>query len=149
MAVEAVPADNIQYSARQNQTEHLADATVDLPKLQNADDCIPVRGLTPLSPPDLLQHEISLPPSSQRTVLTGRAECVAAVSNTDPLRRLLVIEVREEEVVRDRFAQTVQLILSLGEAGCLPIRIVSGCGRERLCRDRGSSVHVVVVWERL
>ena len=50
-----------------------------------------VRGYNPLTPPDLLQHEIPQTEQSKATVLTGRNECVAVVQNTDPLRRLIVI----------------------------------------------------------
>ena len=52
---------------------------------------IAVRGYNPLTPPDLLQHEIAQTPASKKTVLTGRNECVAIVQNADPLHRLLVI----------------------------------------------------------
>jgi 3-deoxy-7-phosphoheptulonate synthase len=50
-----------------------------------------VRGYNPLTPPDLLQHEIPQTANSKQTVLAGRNDCVAAVQGTDPLRRLLVI----------------------------------------------------------
>lgn len=50
-----------------------------------------VQGVTPITAPDLLQHEIRQTPSSQATVLSGRNECVSIVQNTDPNRRLLVI----------------------------------------------------------
>ena len=51
----------------------------------------PVRGYNPLTPPDLLQHEIAQTEASKKTVLLGREECVACVQNTDPKHRLLVI----------------------------------------------------------
>lgn len=50
-----------------------------------------IRGMTPLTPPDLLQHEIRQPPKSKETVLAGREESGAVVQNTDPNRRLLVV----------------------------------------------------------
>jgi 3-deoxy-7-phosphoheptulonate synthase len=50
-----------------------------------------VRGYNPLTPPDLLQHEISQTDSSKATVLAGRNESVSIVQNTDPKHRLLVI----------------------------------------------------------
>ena len=50
-----------------------------------------IRGMTPLTPPDLLQHEIRQPAKSKETVLAGREESVAVVQNTDPNRRLLVV----------------------------------------------------------
>jgi 3-deoxy-7-phosphoheptulonate synthase len=50
-----------------------------------------VRGYNPLTPPDLLQHEIPQTPKSQETVLLGRNESVAIVNGTDPNRRLLVV----------------------------------------------------------
>lgn len=50
-----------------------------------------VRGYNPLTPPDLLQHEIPQTKESKQTVLLGRNECVDVVQNNDPLRRLLVI----------------------------------------------------------
>ncbi|RVX68527.1 Phospho-2-dehydro-3-deoxyheptonate aldolase, phenylalanine-inhibited [Exophiala mesophila] len=50
-----------------------------------------IRGYNPLTPPDLLQHEIPQTAASKATVLKGRDECVAVVQGTDPKRRLLVI----------------------------------------------------------
>jgi len=50
-----------------------------------------VRGYNPLTPPDLLQHEIPQTAESKTTVLQGRNDCVAVVQDTDPRRRLLVI----------------------------------------------------------
>jgi len=56
-------------------------------------DCVtpPVRGYNPLTPPDLLQHEIRQTPESKRTVLEGREEAVAVVNGKDPNGRLLVV----------------------------------------------------------
>merc|ERR1711939_651528 len=50
-----------------------------------------IRGYNPLTPPDLLQHEIPQTKQSKATVLQGRDDCVAIVQNTDPNHRLLVI----------------------------------------------------------
>ncbi|KIW84549.1 glycogen debranching enzyme [Fonsecaea pedrosoi CBS 271.37] len=50
-----------------------------------------IRGYNPLTPPDLLQHEIPQTPASKSTVLAGRSDCVSVVQDRDPLRRLLVI----------------------------------------------------------
>lgn len=50
-----------------------------------------IRGYNPLTPPDLLQHEIPQTPQSKQTVLAGREEAVAIVNGTDPKQRLLVI----------------------------------------------------------
>ncbi len=51
----------------------------------------PVRGYNPLTPPDLLQHEIPQTPKSKKTVLQGRHEVAAVVNGTDQKQRLLVI----------------------------------------------------------
>ncbi|KAL9100797.1 MAG: hypothetical protein Q9163_003877 [Psora crenata] len=50
-----------------------------------------VQGINPLTPPDLLQHEILQTPKSKETVITARKEVAAIVENTDPSHRLLVI----------------------------------------------------------
>ncbi|TVY68816.1 Phospho-2-dehydro-3-deoxyheptonate aldolase,phenylalanine-inhibited [Lachnellula suecica] len=50
-----------------------------------------IRGYNPLTPPDLLQHEIPQTPTSKATVIAGRNESVAVVNGTDPLGRLLVV----------------------------------------------------------
>lgn len=50
-----------------------------------------IQGVTPITAPDLLQHEVRQTPSSKTTVLAGRNECVSIVQNTDANRRLLVI----------------------------------------------------------
>ena len=50
-----------------------------------------IRGMTPLTPPDLLQHEIRQSSVSKETVLNGRNEAVDVVQGTDPQRRLLVV----------------------------------------------------------
>merc|ERR1712230_232720 len=50
-----------------------------------------IRGYNPLTPPDLLQHEIPQTKQSKATVLQGRDDCVAVVNDKDPNRRLLVI----------------------------------------------------------
>lgn len=50
-----------------------------------------IRGYNPLTPPDLLQHEIPQTSSSKKTVLESREEVVAVVNGTDEKQRLLVI----------------------------------------------------------
>lgn len=50
-----------------------------------------VKGYTPLTPPNLLQHEISQSKKSKQTVIAGRDEAVAIVNGTDPKNRLLVV----------------------------------------------------------
>lgn len=50
-----------------------------------------IKGINPLTPPDLLQHEILQTERSKETVITARNEIVSVVRNTDPNRRLLVI----------------------------------------------------------
>ncbi|KAI1386988.1 3-deoxy-7-phosphoheptulonate synthase [Hypoxylon trugodes] len=50
-----------------------------------------IRGYNPLTPPDLLQHEIPQTPFSKKTVLESREEVVQVVNGTDGKQRLLVI----------------------------------------------------------
>lgn len=50
-----------------------------------------IRGYNPLTPPDLLQHEIAQSPESKKTVLQGRNEAVEIVNGTDKKQRLLVV----------------------------------------------------------
>lgn len=50
-----------------------------------------IRGMTPLTPPDLLQHEIRQTPKSKETVIKARQEVVDVVHGTDKNRRLLVV----------------------------------------------------------
>ncbi|KAI0844002.1 3-deoxy-7-phosphoheptulonate synthase [Daldinia vernicosa] len=50
-----------------------------------------IRGYNPLTPPDLLQHEIPHTAKSKQTVLESREEVVAVVNGTDEKQRLLVI----------------------------------------------------------
>jgi len=50
-----------------------------------------VRGYNPLTPPDLLQHEIPQTPKSKETVIQGRNEAVDVVTGTDANNRLLVV----------------------------------------------------------
>ncbi|KAF8428116.1 putative phospho-2-dehydro-3-deoxyheptonate aldolase, tyrosine-inhibited [Tirmania nivea] len=50
-----------------------------------------IRGYNPLTPPDLLQHEILQTPQSKRTVITCREESASILQGRDPLNRLLVI----------------------------------------------------------
>ncbi|KAF7949344.1 uncharacterized protein EAE97_002853 [Botrytis byssoidea] len=50
-----------------------------------------IRGYNPLTPPDLLQHEIPQTPESKATVLKGRNESVDIVTGADKNGRLLVV----------------------------------------------------------
>lgn len=50
-----------------------------------------IRGMTPLTPPDLLQHEIRQTPTSKETVINARNESADVVRGTDKNRRLLVV----------------------------------------------------------
>ncbi|KAK0730535.1 hypothetical protein B0H67DRAFT_548469 [Lasiosphaeris hirsuta] len=50
-----------------------------------------IQGYNPLTPPDLLQHEIPQTAQSKRTVLDSREEVASVVNGTDPTERLLVI----------------------------------------------------------
>ncbi|KAF8252697.1 3-deoxy-7-phosphoheptulonate synthase [Wilcoxina mikolae CBS 423.85] len=50
-----------------------------------------VRGYNPLTPPDLLQHEIPQTEKSKQTVLSAREEAVAILNGKDPKDRLLVV----------------------------------------------------------
>ncbi|EMR70690.1 Phospho-2-dehydro-3-deoxyheptonate aldolase amt16 [Eutypa lata] len=50
-----------------------------------------IRGYNPLTPPDLLQHEIPQTAESKKTVLESREEVAALVNDTDEKKRLLVI----------------------------------------------------------
>lgn len=50
-----------------------------------------IRGYNPLTPPDLLQHEIPQTEKSKATVLNGRNEAVEIVQGKDSQRRLLVV----------------------------------------------------------
>ncbi|OIW35261.1 3-deoxy-7-phosphoheptulonate synthase [Coniochaeta ligniaria NRRL 30616] len=52
---------------------------------------LPVRGYNPLTPPDLLQHEIPQTAESKQTVISSRDEAEQVVNGTDPNQRLLVI----------------------------------------------------------
>ncbi|KAF1815961.1 phospho-2-dehydro-3-deoxyheptonate aldolase, phenylalanine-inhibited [Eremomyces bilateralis CBS 781.70] len=57
---------------------------------ENAEDWR-IRGYNPLTPPNLLQHEISQTPKSKATVLAGRNEAVSIVKGQDPQDRLIVV----------------------------------------------------------
>ncbi|KAJ5749930.1 hypothetical protein N7533_006958 [Penicillium manginii] len=48
-------------------------------------------GYNPLTPPNLLQHEIALTDKSRETVLNGRTEAVAIVHGTDKERQRLMV----------------------------------------------------------
>ncbi|KAI5261301.1 3-deoxy-7-phosphoheptulonate synthase [Aureobasidium subglaciale] len=50
-----------------------------------------IRGMTPLTAPDLLQHEIRQSQKSKDTVLKGRDEAAAVVQGKDEKNRLLVV----------------------------------------------------------
>ncbi|KAK4616277.1 Phospho-2-dehydro-3-deoxyheptonate aldolase AMT16 [Fulvia fulva] len=50
-----------------------------------------IQGMTPLTPPDLLQHEIRQTEASIKTVLAGRNESTEVVQGRDPNRRLMVV----------------------------------------------------------
>ncbi|KXG54226.1 DAHP synthetase I/KDSA [Penicillium griseofulvum] len=50
-----------------------------------------ILGYNPLTPPNLLQHEIALTETSRKTVLDGRNEAVAIVHGTDKRQRLMVV----------------------------------------------------------
>ncbi|KAI5271807.1 3-deoxy-7-phosphoheptulonate synthase [Aureobasidium subglaciale] len=50
-----------------------------------------IRGMTPLTAPDLLQHEIRQSQKSKDTVLKGRNEAAAVVQGKDEKNRLLVV----------------------------------------------------------
>lgn len=50
-----------------------------------------IRGYNPLTPPDLLQHEIPQTENSKRTVVESREEVAAVVNGVDEKQRLLVI----------------------------------------------------------
>ncbi|KAL2355035.1 phospho-2-dehydro-3-deoxyheptonate aldolase [Cryomyces antarcticus] len=50
-----------------------------------------IRGYNPLTPPDLLQHEIRQSPKSKETVIKARSEAVEIVQGSDSRQRLLVV----------------------------------------------------------
>ncbi|KAL8640445.1 MAG: hypothetical protein Q9228_002635 [Teloschistes exilis] len=50
-----------------------------------------IQGINPLTPPDLLQHEIPQGSKSRATVLSARTDVIAVVTSTDHKRRLLVV----------------------------------------------------------
>ncbi|KAJ9202199.1 hypothetical protein DTO164E3_3128 [Paecilomyces variotii] len=50
-----------------------------------------IRGYNPLTPPNLLQHEIAQSEKSKQTVLQGRDEAVAIVQGTDRTRLLVIV----------------------------------------------------------
>ncbi|KAF2740387.1 phospho-2-dehydro-3-deoxyheptonate aldolase [Polyplosphaeria fusca] len=71
---------------------------------QNSEDWR-IRGYNPLTPPDLLQHEIPQTTKSKQTVLKGRNESVEIVQGTDAQRRLLVVigpcSIHDPEAAKD------------------------------------------------
>ncbi|KAL2209849.1 phospho-2-dehydro-3-deoxyheptonate aldolase [Sarocladium strictum] len=50
-----------------------------------------IRGVNPLTPPDLLQSEIPQTAESKATVLKGREDAVSIINGTDEKKRLLVV----------------------------------------------------------
>ncbi|KAI9745654.1 MAG: Phospho-2-dehydro-3-deoxyheptonate aldolase amt16 [Claussenomyces sp. TS43310] len=50
-----------------------------------------IRGYNPLTPPDLLQHELPQTAKSKETVIAGRDEVAAVITGTDVNHRLLVV----------------------------------------------------------
>jgi 3-deoxy-7-phosphoheptulonate synthase len=50
-----------------------------------------IRGYTPLTAPDMLQHRISQTSKSKATVLQAREEAVKIINGSDPQKRLLVV----------------------------------------------------------
>ncbi|KAG5987726.1 3-deoxy-7-phosphoheptulonate synthase [Claviceps spartinae] len=50
-----------------------------------------IRGYNPLTPPDLLQHEIPQTAESKQTVMNSREEVAAVVNDLDDRKRLLVV----------------------------------------------------------
>ncbi|KAG9572573.1 hypothetical protein KCV04_g24786, partial [Aureobasidium melanogenum] len=50
-----------------------------------------IRGMTPLTAPDLLQHEIRQSQKSKDTVLKGRNEASDVVQGKDERNRLMVV----------------------------------------------------------
>lgn len=52
---------------------------------------LPTSSDNPLTPPDLLQHEIPQTPESKRTVIAGREGSASILHGRDPQNRLLVI----------------------------------------------------------
>ena len=50
-----------------------------------------VQGYNPLTPPDLLQHEIQQTEKSRKTVMEAREEAVAILHKKDPKDRLIVV----------------------------------------------------------
>jgi 3-deoxy-7-phosphoheptulonate synthase len=50
-----------------------------------------IAGYSPITAPDLLQHEVPQTPESKNTVITARKEAVEIVQGRDPLKRLLVV----------------------------------------------------------
>ncbi len=64
---------------------------VRLPCSEETNPRLAVRGYNPLTPPDLLQHEIKQTDESKTTVIKGREEVEAVVNGRDRLGRLLVV----------------------------------------------------------
>jgi 3-deoxy-7-phosphoheptulonate synthase len=58
---------------------------------QNSVEDWRIRGMTPLTPPDLLQHEIRQTEKSKETVVNSRKEAAEVVHGVDEKRRLMVV----------------------------------------------------------
>ncbi|KAF2658302.1 3-deoxy-7-phosphoheptulonate synthase [Lophiostoma macrostomum CBS 122681] len=64
-----------------------------------------IRGVTPITAPDLLQHEIKQTANSKKTVLAGRAAAEEIIQGRDEKKRLLVVigpcSIHDPESARD------------------------------------------------
>jgi len=58
---------------------------------QNSAEDWRIRGMTPLTAPDVLQHEIRQTEKSRETVINSRKEAVEVVHGVDEKRRLMVV----------------------------------------------------------
>merc|ERR1711939_1301003 len=76
-----------------NHTHIMSTYHITNPNVGNKEDTEDwrIRGYNPLTPPDLLQHEIPQTPKSKEAVVTGRNEAVEVVTGKDVNGRLLVI----------------------------------------------------------
>ncbi|RDL40031.1 uncharacterized protein BP5553_00010 [Venustampulla echinocandica] len=92
-SVDDIPDLVARADAYINQLVMAPTYHIENPNLGNSADTEDwrIRGYNPLTPPNLLQHEIPQTPKSKETVLNGRNETVAIVNGKDPKNRLLVI----------------------------------------------------------
>ncbi|KAJ8604642.1 hypothetical protein MRB53_041740 [Persea americana] len=74
---------NSRYEYFQTENQHVGD--------RSRTEDWRIRGINPITPPNLLQHEIQQTDASRQTVLAGREESVAIITGTDPRNRLLVV----------------------------------------------------------